>query len=297
MISKEIKNVSGTKLFCGVNRENTRQITIYANTVDNISKNNAMVLPVPFPNSVIFHNLENYKDFFSECERCFYNVNNSLEYSITNNIADSNKNTLDVYNVGSYKVSLACSLQDLQHVDTSVFELSNGLKKILNKHYSNPIFGFIICKLVDGNEKYHPFAYSHNIANEKIFIPTRHFHDENNNPYFYDYEMFTSKKYTSTNINNSPMFNSWKLTKNLTDSKNDFELADDWEHDIYLYNVDINSNLEVKKMNTCHEKWNNKVNKNLNKLDFALDTNCKIFNKLQINGSNPNVDLVLAIYH
>lgn len=53
-INKEIKKVSGTKLFCAINDNKTRQITIYENTVNNISKNNVLVLYVLFINSIIF---------------------------------------------------------------------------------------------------------------------------------------------------------------------------------------------------------------------------------------------------
>ena len=304
MISKEIKAVAGTKLFCGVNNEKTKQITIYANTVDNVSRNNAMVLPVPFPNSVVFHNLEKYKDFFSDCESCFVNMKKSLDYTNSYGTDESFKRTLEVYDIGSYKVSLAHSLQDLKRIDTTVFELSKGLADILEKNYSNPVFGFIICKLAEGNEKYHPFAYSHNIASEKVFIPTRHYHDENINSHYNNYGMFSNKSYTTNNIDNSPMFSSWtsvlnsnsnfsnKVHNTNTNSNSDF--ADDWNHDIYLYNVNLNSNIQVKKMNTCNEMWNQKMNINLKKLDFPLEKDCRVFNKLEINGNKPNIDIVLA---
>lgn len=298
MISQEIKSVSATKLFCGVNANKTRQLTVYANTVDNISKNNAMVLPVPFPSSVIFHNLEDYADFFFDCELCFEKPRTELMYkslSFTNEAVSEKK--LEVYDIGSYKVSLAKSLDDLKRVNTNVFVLSKGLDEILKKHYSNSIFGFIICKLAEGNEKYHPFAYSHEITQEKVFIPTRHYHDENINNFYNNYEMFTTRNYTNDNINNSPMFSSWNssISSNSVKSKIDIndEYADDWDHDIYLYNVNVNTNSKVSKMNTCKEKWNGKNSLNLNKIDFSLDRNCRSFQKLNISGNLPNIDIVL----
>lgn len=311
MISKEIKAVAGTKLFCGVNAEQSKQITIYANTVDNSSRNNAMVLPVPFPASVNFHNLEKYKGFFSDCESCFLNMTDGMQTLSTNSygVKERARSSLVVYDVGSYKVSLAHSLEDLKRVDTSVFELSKGLDETLKKHYSNPIFGFIICKLAEGNEKYHPFAYSHNIAGGKVFMPTRHYHDENISSFYNNYNMFTNKTYVSTNIDNSPMFNSWApvnlnnklLGNNSTDrfnsqrSNSNYELADDWDHEIYLYNIDVNSNKEVKKMNSCNDSWSGEVNINLKKMEFPLDKDCRVFNKLEIKGNKPNVDIILAI--
>lgn len=304
MISKEIKAVAGTKLFCGINKEKTKQFTVYANTVDNASSNNAMVLPVPFPDSVVFHNLEKYKDFFSDCERSFFNMKKSLG-SFTNSFGTDGilEKKLDVYDIGSYKVSLAHSLNDLKRVDTGVFELSTGLEEMLQKHYSNPVFGFIICKLAEKKEKYHPFAYSHNIASQKVFIPTKHYHDENNNSQYNNYDMFSDKSYTSTNIDNSPMFSSWAPNSNsnsgsefsnkVSKPDNDSDLADDWDHDIYLYNVAVDSNYQVKKMNTSKKMYRGHINLQFKKIDFPLDQDCRVFNKLEINGNKPNIDLVL----
>jgi hypothetical protein len=250
-----------------------------------------MILPVPFPNSVSFHNLENYENFFTDCEKCF--VRQTRGYSAMNSLGAKNEtDTLEVFSVGSYNVSLGYSLKDLEKVDTSVFTISKELEEMLKKYYSNPVFGFIICKLKYGNEKYHPFAYSHNIADEKVFIPTKHFHVEEDNNYYNNYN-----KYTSENINNSPMFN-WAFVSNNSVNnykKKDDEYADDWGHDIYLYNININTNTQVRNMNTCQEVWNNKINIDYNKIDFSLDKNCRIFNKIQIDGKNPNIDLVFPV--
>lgn len=296
MISQEIKSVASTKLFCGVNENKNRQLTIYANTINNISKNNAMVLPVPFPKSVVFHNLEDYSNFFADCNLCFTNPLEKMQnlgFGYTNEGITDGK--LEVYDIGSYKVSLANSLEDLKKVNTNVFLLSNGLDEILKKYYSNNIFGFIICKLAEGNEKYHPFAYSHNISQGKVFIPTRHYHNENINNYYNNYDMFSSRNYNENNINNSPMFSSWSgnFSSGSKRNKGDEKYADDWDHDIYLYNVDVSSNSQVVKMNTCKEVWNKKVKINLNKLEFALDKNCRSFQKLNITGNLPNIDIVL----
>jgi hypothetical protein len=99
------------------------------------------------------------------------------------------------------------------------------------------------------------------------------------------------------NINNSPMFSSWtsSISSNSVKSKIDIndEYADDWDHDIYLYNVDVNTNSKVSKMNTCKEKWNGKNRLNLNKIEFPLDRNCRSFQKLNISGNLPNIDIVL----
>lgn len=285
LISRKVENVNNTKIFCGVDKNQSKQITVYANTVNNVSDNNAMVLPVPFPETVKFHDLSNYKNFFNDCADCFYlpktkGVSRALMLNGNSDTYSFNMDSLKVIDVGSYKVSLAESLNDLHRVNKNVFDLSEGLADILKKNYSNSNFGFIICKLAKGNESYHPFAYSHNIFNSKIFIPTKHYHDDSNNQN--EYQGMFADAYSWANKSNDFM----KKT-------NDDSYADDWGHDIYLYNIDINSNQEVKKMNKSRYLWEGSNKIQFSKLGFALDKKLYNFKKVQINGSNPNIDLIL----
>lgn len=138
-----------------------------------------MILPVPHPRSAVAINLEGYKTIFDDCDRSFYKpATRSLNFSFAAN-SGSDTDTLAVIDVGSYKVSMAHTLDDLARVNTNVFVLSPGCKEVLQQHYSQPYWGFIICKLAKGREHYHPFAYEHDlIAQGHLFIPTRHFHHD-----------------------------------------------------------------------------------------------------------------------
>jgi hypothetical protein len=181
LISTEIESVSNTKILVAPNNNNTRQLVIYSNNVNNVSESNAMVLPVPLPQTIKFIDLSKYKEIFEDCAKCFYNPIKSLNYS--NSISTNSFNTRDdkplqVFEVGSYKVSLALNLEQISRVDVRVFKLSQGLKQILETYYYQPYWGFIICKLNSGPESYHPFAYSHQIIDSKVYIPTRHYHQE-----------------------------------------------------------------------------------------------------------------------
>jgi hypothetical protein len=266
------------------NADKTQQITVYSNTVDNNSNNNAMILPVPYPESIKFINLSNYKNIFSDCQSVFikpqllsWSKNATLSYSVDKSAK------LEVFNVGSYKVSLAKNLSDLKRVDESVFELSSGCEEVLSKTYRENYWGFIICKLSKGQEEYHPFAYSHNILNNKVFIPTKHYHQHQNN--------FSMAKYDSFNIDSSPMFNYNVAYNNTVADK----IADDWDHDIYLYNVGpSNGNLNGVQ-NTNNEKWTGENNLRLEKINFNL-SNLNRFEKLSINGRQPNIDLEIPVY-
>jgi hypothetical protein len=282
VISGEIKRVSDTNILCGLSDDKQRQIIIYSNQVDNITKNNAMILPVPLPNTLQFHNLINYKELFSDCKNCFYDPNTSFSYgNLPKNKLKSNK--LEVFNVGSYKVSIAQTIDDLERVDTSVFELSNNLSEFMKNSYNEPYFGFIICKLNVGSEKYHPFGYSHDVFNNELFVPTKHFHIHNTAQSGY--------------ANFDQAFGRLNIISDRTfyGSPNNQNIADDWSHDIYFYNVYPSQNSEITLMNKSKERWSGKTF-NLDKINFPFSKNCSNFEKIEIDGVHKNIDLIIPVH-
>jgi hypothetical protein len=130
IISEPVEDVSKTKILVGVNSDFTKQITVYSNDVENYSESNAMILPVPNPQSVKFINLANYSKIFNDADSVF-----TLEKSrsLSRNFSLSINNTLTIYNVGSYKASIAMGLEDLKRVNKSVFNLSTGCYDLLKK--------------------------------------------------------------------------------------------------------------------------------------------------------------------
>lgn len=139
MISTEIQKVSKTKILVAPNDDKTRQLVIYSNYIDNISDLNAMILPVPLPDTVQFINLSNYKNLFEDCDECFYKPSRGNTYSMTLNMSyRTNNKSLEVFNVGNYQVSLAKNLEQINRVDSNIFKLSQGLKKTLEMFYYQP---------------------------------------------------------------------------------------------------------------------------------------------------------------
>lgn len=159
-------------------------------------------------------------------------------------------------------------------------------------------FGFIICKLNSGKEKYHPLAYSHKIIDSKIFIPTKHYHQEvKDNQFFqgsyYDprQNIFNQNYSLLNNTNSSYISNNQNFpnTKSLNN-----EYADDWSHSIYLYNINANNNKIIKNMNLNNKIWNKKSVFNRKKINFEFGK-CNNFEKIKINGNHPNIDLIIPI--
>lgn len=272
IISNYVETVAKTKILVAVKPLTNRQLTVYSNSVDNKSDGNAMILPVPYPNTVQFHDLSNYKNIFNDCDNCFPKLKSRSMYLSTNSFSVSE--SLKVFNVGSYQVSLAHSLADLKRVDKSVFKLSNGCDDLLSQQYNNPIFGFIICKLSKGSEEYHPFGYSHNLLNNNnVFIPTKHYHEHNSN------------KRGFSEIDNSPMFQNFMQTTNSSPI-----ITDDWDHEIYLYNVTSEPNPDFNNM-TKKSSWNGHNFIRKEKIDFDLG-DLLHFEKHKINGRQKNIDLI-----
>ena len=375
LISNPIEKVSNTKILVAPNPQMTKQLVVYSNYINNISESNAMVLPVPLPGSIQFINLSKYANIFDDCAKCFYNPNKSRSFGYSTNSSNTRNDStpLEVFNLGSYKVSLAMNLEQISRVDKKIFELSSGLANTLSVFYYQPYWGFIICKLDVGAKSYHPLAYSHDIIDKKIYIPTRHYHQEvkwtdanqwalglhidpKQNP-------LNSMSWNEDNIDQSPMFkseqfgmtspeaNGWtnlfesstrynqtnrtnqtnqpnqtnpnnksgietnsfakmssgndnlkKLNdsnykKNLPKNQESIEyksVADDWSHDIYLFNLNPFSNENIKKMNSCREVWNQNSLFDPEKINWDFGY-CNNFVKIQINGSHPNIDLVIPV--
>ncbi len=326
MISLPINEVKDTNIFVALNDDRTQQLTIYSNLVDNQTNSNAMVIPIPNPESVQLHDMSANKNFFSDCDKSFVLRNLSRGFKSknlsTNSYNMSDNFSLEVKTVGSYKVSIGMNLQELENVDTNIFILSDELKNILSMHYGNDKgnWGFIVFVLDIDRKEYHPFAFSHDVLNNQIYIPTRHYHAHSvadpNTSIFDDRLGFM--KYDASNIDQSPMFssgigivskpkslNSHNLNK-LNSMKNmginilDQTMADDWSHKIYLFNI---NNTTMENAKTIHQlmnknymyEWDNTTKFNKNSFNnFQMNNNIS-FTKVDISGLHPNNDILIDI--
>jgi hypothetical protein len=176
-IINEPAEVSNTEILVSPNHDNTRQIVVYANKVSTHSTNNAMILPVPHPETVKLHDLSNYTEIFKDCAKCFSSRLKTLSYSNSRSLQSFSMNdTLEVHQCGSYNISIVPAYDQFHRLDRRHFQLNSNTGAVLRKYYDSS-FGFIVCKLRTGQEQYHPVAYSHKIyKNNLMFVPTRHHH-------------------------------------------------------------------------------------------------------------------------
>lgn len=260
IIANEVKHISNTQILIGINRDKNIQYTIYSNNVEN-EVPNAMILPVPYPQSVKFHDLSLYENLFRDCEYSFPRPQKLTLSPDTKSATKSATKILEVISVGSYKVSLAMTLSDIKLVDKTIFVLDDECEKVLQNYPDN--FGFVICVLDIGKESYHPFGYSHQIMEEgKIFIPTKHFH-----------------KHSYKN----------GIFGKAIGVYNDY-MANDWDHDIYLCNCALDTGIGKYTWNGFNHLSKIKLmwaNIHFDKMNW--------FEKIHINGTYKNVDLYAEI--
>ncbi len=182
IILSKVDKVSNTKIYVSPDKENKRQLTIYSNEVATRTKN-AMILPVPNPETIELLDLSNYPKFFEDCENCFYKLATLSMRSFMPEHAYASASFIPVVRVGSYLASIVPSFNDFTRIDTTVFDINDDLMPLLAQHYREG-FGFIICMLEEGKHTYHPFAYTHKLKEKnRLFIPTRHYHPGEANKY------------------------------------------------------------------------------------------------------------------
>lgn len=86
---------------------------------------------------------------------------------------------LPIERIGSYDVSIAHSLADLDRLDWSTFDLDPALAELLGQHYAQG-FGFVVAKIVP-DKPARPLAFScSKAADGSLFVPTRHYHGDPN---------------------------------------------------------------------------------------------------------------------
>lgn len=223
--------VSGTRIFVSPNVDKTRQLTVYSNSVMTDKEGNVMILPVPYPESVKFIDLSKYTKIFKDLQRSFEEEEMSLDLGFATNSVKY-RGYVPTIDVGSYRISLCHSYQDLDRINPTEFGIvQNHIKKILTKYYER--CGFIVCKLRPGRKvDYHPLAYSHQImSNSKLFVPTRHQHNHGKD----GGSMFGR----FAQISQGPGFGMAGAMSNINESPENFQEEDesDWDHEIYSFNT------------------------------------------------------------
>ena len=248
VINGPVTSVNATKILAIPSNDGTRQFTVYANKVDTAA-DNAMILPVPFPDSVKFHDLSTYSEIFADLDKCFESTQR-LSRRLSNS-----RSVLAVHRVGSYEASIVPSLDDFDRL-SDTFKLSLDVATMLTADYTSiqgSPAGFIVCKLNQGAHDYHPFAYSHNRPCEKLFIPTKHFHSHGSEGTSTS-EPDVSIKYSASSFMDPAPVRGRGKGHGMFHSKH----GDDWDHIIYTAATELNTHDRDERVfrDTVPVKWN-----------------------------------------
>lgn len=192
--------VGGTRIFVGPTRKG-RQITYYANyvslqnasstapdlvtgSIKMSSTGGAMILPVP-RGRIRLLDLSNkaiFGEMFERLDSAFPRLRYDSPYSGGGDLLDlfddrdCSGKALKVEEVGSYFVSVAPRLEDIDRIDSSYFKVSAGMRQILSVHYADH-FSFIVCRFKTKKVEPHPVGYEHErLPDGRMFVPTRHEH-------------------------------------------------------------------------------------------------------------------------
>lgn len=180
ILALPVRSVSNTRIF--TSEHQGRQLVVYEMSVKMRTSGNAMILPVPTVRKGDIHlvNLEAVPDFLERMPLLFQGMTLGLTKS----------RGLSVEKVGSYLVSVAGNLEELDLVNPEVFTLGPRVKEILSRHYAKG-FCFVVAQLSHSG-KYHPLAYTHPLAPEgHLFVPTMHEHGDDHEKPRWDHQIYT----------------------------------------------------------------------------------------------------------
>ena len=174
IISNRVVSVNTTKLFLLHSKDSKRQLVVYSNIV-NTSQNNVMILPVPCAESVVFEKVP--KEIFQQASWSFpttpkWSLHDESSYY---SYSKGKTNPIIIQSHGSYDVAVVPSKKDFGSIPETFVTLSEEVKRFLMSNYDYS-YGFLLCKLKAGIVDYEPFAYSHEIKDNTLFLPTKHFH-------------------------------------------------------------------------------------------------------------------------
>lgn len=270
LINGNIEKVSKTKILAA-NIGNGRQLTVYSNEVKlPLSKNPvAMILPYPKGKRQIqvieTNSLDN--DFFKDIDDCFpQNISWGSTFQARGVVKLKDTDYLQVFRSGDYQYSLANSLKELERINPTVFSIKPKLQTLL-QNYENDNYSFIVC-IIDKSATYSPFAYITDIVNSQIFVPSKHYHEHDNNVLF-------NSNLLSNVYKNS--FSSVSGSENYTQ---------DWDHSIYFINT--------KQQGNAFRDFKNL--KRYSFADFIDHTPVSNLHRMNINGNFQNIDIIVPAF-
>lgn len=162
------------------------QLVIYSNSMG-MKERTVMILPTPVDperpeGGIEMLSLEDYPKVFKDLEKT---IDDPMTESFSYGTGRRGAGLLRVRQVGSYKVSIAVTADDLLRLSRDTFTVPDDLLKIIGERYQDPQspMGFVVCVMdppgADGKTNFHPIAYrSPRRVDGRLFAPAYHYHGD-----------------------------------------------------------------------------------------------------------------------
>jgi hypothetical protein len=240
------------------------QLTIYSNKIaigmNSFARTPAMILPFPLKrgaNRIRIIDLSEYNGIFDDLDLLF--SSDSSVGSRMWNVDDDDDSYLKIHKVGKYSASIVPNFESFDQLQYSKFNLLPDTYELLKKYYKKG-YGFIVCQLDSASEKYEreyqPFAYCHELKDNKLFIPTRHYYSKSaSNPYakyqtfsYEDYEnhpdLYYEQEIDTNSMNTLATEDKWlrhnikrQRVKKIKEKEETYDpRSPRWDHEIYVIN-------------------------------------------------------------
>ena len=186
----KVQQVSGTSIFARVPSPG-RQLLAYAMSVT-APAGVAMVLPLPTPRDtsardIGFIDLSHYPEFFPRCEAAYATRDAATRGGPE---AGGAGKVLEVVRVGAFEASFAPRREDLARLDATL-SVPDGFLAGLPQYADH---GFVVFRLVPGDHRYHPLAFSFPSTAAGLYFPTVHVHDGEVHPRaVFDHRLFCQR--------------------------------------------------------------------------------------------------------
>lgn len=153
-----------------------RQLTAYEMVWDGIDRANALILAVPAKaDEIELVDLSGHSKIFKKLHELFHPEETMRGGEHRRTLSDDSRSYLQVREVGSYKVSVAPSFEDLDRVNPDLLVITKEAKEALAEYAGE--FSFIVAVL-QSRGKIHPLAYIHPAGKDGLFVPTKHEHGD-----------------------------------------------------------------------------------------------------------------------
>lgn len=154
-------SVRNTRIYVSPSSHNQNQLTLYTTEVNTLFDEGYLILPVPYPHTIRFHDCRSTLHFLDSLEDVFSYRGRHIPKARSRETESQLFEDITII----HSLDEFCQLNQRDHIlPTSVV---SHLSTIYSEHY----WGFLLCSLRCGSFVYEPLCYSHRMIDDNLFLP------------------------------------------------------------------------------------------------------------------------------